>query len=92
MEFTNRQIEKEINTTPTVVQARKYITFEEACLYLGIKKSKLYALSGEVIPYHKAAGQRWYLPEDLNTYIASGRVATYRETRSGRGKGRSKRK
>lgn len=95
MDLNKKETEGQKSTSSS--NSRRYITFEETLDYLGVKKSKLYNLSGEVLPYYKAAGKRWYDPQELDAYIASGRVGTYRETgpRRGQGrtsKGRSKRK
>lgn len=59
---------------------RTYLTRDEACLYLNIKRSKLYKISGVELPYHKVGTRRWYLRGDLDEYIHSGRREIYRQT------------
>lgn len=64
----------------TEAMQRTYMTFEETCHYLNIKRSKLYAISGTELPYHKVGTRRWYLRDDLDEYIRSGRREIYRKS------------
>lgn len=73
---------------------RTYLTRDEACLYLNIRRSKLYKISGVEVPYHKVGTRRWYLRADLDEYIASGRHEIYRrderKPKGGRSNGKAR--
>ena len=58
-----------------------YLTRDEACAYLGFRKSKLNQLAGREIPYYQVGRQRFYDPKDLDEFVASKFVPIYRETK-----------
>lgn len=60
------------------------MNIEEAAAYLGFKKTSLYQkLKRKEIPYYKPSGGKrgavYFLREELDAWIASGRVATAAE-------------
>ncbi len=59
---------------------KEYLTFEEACEYLGVSKSKLYKLTSTFsIPCHKPVGRMLYFNrEELNEWLRSNPIKTSR--------------
>ena len=62
----------------SIIPERKYLDIDMAGLYLRCSKRTIYKLCAlRKLAYHEAAGVRWFLKEDLDEYIASGRVGVY---------------
>ena len=59
---------------------KEYLTFEEACEYLGISKSKLYKMTSSFsIPCYKPEGRMLYFNrEELNAWLSKNPVKTSR--------------
>lgn len=60
---------------------KKFITFHEACERLGLSAHYLYKLVGQRrVPFYKPNGKKLYFSvEELDAWIAAGRVATSEE-------------
>lgn len=61
--------------------SRTFMTADEAAAYLGFKKTSLYnKCARKQIPYYKpSAGKLYFRKEELDRWIAAGRVATRTE-------------
>ena len=61
-----------------------YLTFAQACEYLGISANSLYTMTcRKKIPYYKPSGKSiYFLESDLLAWIQSKRVDTAEETES----------
>lgn len=68
----------------TNVIKREYLTFNEACVYLGITKGALYNMtSRKQIPHYKPNGKSVYFKEsELKNWIEKKRVKTSEEIES----------
>ncbi len=57
---------------------KEYLTFEEACEYLGISKSKLYKMTSSFsIPCYKPEGRMLYFNrEELNAWLSKNPIKT----------------
>jgi excisionase family DNA binding protein len=52
------------------MEARKFITVEDASTYLGIKKSTLYSYTHKrMIPFFKPSHKIYFRIEDLNSFV-----------------------
>lgn len=68
----------QVDGPPANLPERKYLDIESAGSYLSCSKRTIYKLCAlRKLAYHEAAGLRWFLKEDLDEYIASGRVDVY---------------
>ncbi len=59
---------------------KEYLTFEEACEYLGVSKSKLYKMTSSFsIPCYKPEGRMLYFNrEELNAWLGQNPIKTSR--------------
>jgi excisionase family DNA binding protein len=51
-----------------------FLSFAEACNYLGVQKSTLYAISAHELAYYLVGRKRRYKVADLDGYIESKRI------------------
>lgn len=70
------QLEKAVLTASAV--QKEILTFDEACIYMGMARSCLYKLTHtKKIIYHKPNGKMIYFKRvDLDTYMLQNRIAT----------------
>lgn len=70
------QLEKAVLTASAV--QKEILTFDEACIYMGMARSCLYKLThSKKIIYHKPNGKMIYFKRaDLDTYMLQNRIAT----------------
>lgn len=76
------------------IMSKNYITFPEACEYLGLSAHYLYKLVGRRrIPHYKPNGKKLFFSvEELDAWIAAGRVATSEELETAASKYDAKRR
>lgn len=61
------------------VRRSDFLTFEEACIYLGVKKARLYSLMYQrEITYSKPSGKHSYFKkQDLDEYLSRNTVPSF---------------
>lgn len=67
-----------------VAPENKYMTFEQACKFLGVTRSALYTMtSRKKVPHYKPSGKAvYFLREDLERWITAKRVKSNDELMS----------
>lgn len=63
------------------ITAKEILTFDEACIYMGVSKSFMYkCTSTNRIPHYKPSGRMIYFKkEDLSAWMLQNRISTAEE-------------
>lgn len=78
MNLEKRLSQTEVATLTANIVSKEILTFDEACIYMGVSKSFMYkCTSTSRIPHFKPSGRMIYFKkEDLTAWMLQNRVST----------------